>query len=40
MMINSVKVKKMLSKGCITYLTHVMNISDETVLGVKDILVV
>lgn len=36
MMINIVKAKKMLSKGCITFLVHIVNKIDEVVLGVRD----
>lgn len=36
MIINSVKIEKILSKWCITYLEHIVNKSNETVLGVRD----
>lgn len=36
MMTNNVKARKMLSKGYITYLVHIMSILDKVVPGVKD----
>lgn len=38
MMINNVKARKMLSKWCTAYLAHIVNKSEEVVLGVKDTL--
>lgn len=40
MIINSVKAKKMLSKGSMTYLAHISSKPDEAISSVKDILVV
>lgn len=35
-MINSVNIRKMLSKRCVAFMAHIVNRSDEIVLGVKD----
>lgn len=40
MMISSVKAKKMLNKGCMLYLAHIVNRSNKVIQGVKDTQVV
>lgn len=39
MLINNIKARKILSKGCIAFLAHIINKTNKTVSDVKDTLV-
>lgn len=40
MMVNNIKTRKMLSEGCMRYLTHIVNKVDELVLSLQNAFIV